>query len=64
VPRFSSRLNSVVRRGFRERTKAVVMEAIFYKADISNSDLMFGRMKGNILMNEFFFGTAREAVNF
>ena len=42
VPRFSSRLNSAVRRRFRERAKVLVMEAIFYKADISNSDLVFG----------------------
>src|SRR5438034_11272066 len=64
VSRFSSRLNSAVRRGFRERAKALVMEAIFYKADISISDLLFGRMKGNMLTNELFFGTAKNAVNF
>ena len=42
----------------------MVMEAIFYKADISNSDLVFGWMKENILMKELFFGTAKNAVNF
>src|SRR5437773_230141 len=42
VSRFSSRLNSAVRRGVRGRAKALVMEAIFYKAVISNSDLVFG----------------------
>ena len=42
VSRFSSRLNSAVRRGFRERAMVLVMEEIFYKAVISNSDLEFG----------------------
>ena len=60
----AGRVNSVVRRGFRERAKALVMEAIFYKADISNSDLLLSRMKGNILMNELIFGTAKNAVYF
>ena len=64
VSRFSSRLNSVVRRGLRERAMVLVMEAIFYKADISNLDLAIGWMKRNILMNELFFGTAKNAVNF
>ena len=36
----------------------LVMEAIFYKAGISNADLVIGRMKGNILMNELLIGTA------
>jgi len=42
----------------------LVMEAIFYKAVISNSDLVFGEMKGDILTNELLFGTAKNAVNF